>query len=158
MPLLCLCACAGAPPAPDGARVRVTSRQFYDRSIPVVVENEAGRDVRLLRRRQNPKDPPVAYVPDETMAELLRQLTKLGFEEYAAAPEPESALAGARAEIRIEGEAGAARAFVRRAGQGARASEVYTDCLGAVLAVYNFHQASRTQAGEGDFGVRRVGK
>lgn len=148
------CASGKAPPAEYGAKVRVLSRQFYGGSVPVIVENEAGRDVKALLRAQRKGDPPVAYVPDDVMKELLKELTRAGFEDYAGPAPPDGALREARGEIRIEGEGAPPKSFVRRTGQGAEASEVYTRCVATILAVYNFHQPVRAEAGEGDFGVK----
>lgn len=163
----CLClaaACSStpggekAPPASGTARVRVQVRQFYAGSIPVVVENLAGREVGAARKTLRKSDPPVAFVPDDVMARLLKEMRRIGFEDFAGPAAPESALAGARGEIRVAGEDGRVTGLVRRAGQGAKASQVYTDCVAAVMAVYNFYQPARVQAGEGDFGVRKAGQ
>ncbi|MGH7162141.1 MAG: hypothetical protein ACREID_01550 [Planctomycetota bacterium] len=156
-----LAACASHPSGAarvEEGRVRVVLRQFYQGSVPVVLENLAGRDLVALRSRPLKRgEPAVAYVPDDVMQRLLRELDRHGFYDHAGPRPADPAALGARGEIAVVGADERATAFLRRAGQGARASAVFSDCLGAVIAVYNFHKPTlQAYATEEEFGVRRA--
>jgi hypothetical protein len=138
--------------------VRVTARQFYEGSVPVAVENLAGRDIVELRSRKIPAgQAPVAYVDDDTMRRLLRALDRHGFSKRAAPHAGDASALGARAEIVVRRGDAPPLALRRRPGQPPKEAEAFQACFQEVLALYDATpKIQASSGGAGALGVKKA--
>jgi hypothetical protein len=109
-------AAARAKPAPFLADqvIQVVHNQYRGPNSVFVIENLSGRDAVALRSRPlRPGEPPVSFVPDEVMAEMLREFDKGEFYEYAR-PRPANPPAlGASGEVTVTDANGRRLALLR---------------------------------------------
>jgi hypothetical protein len=156
IPLLCLlllAACSStertrAKPAPFKADqvIRVVHNQYRGPNTVFVMENLSGRDEVALRSQPlKPGEPAVAYVPDDVMAEMLKEFDRGNFYEYAR-PRPANPPAlGASGEITVTDANGRRLALLRiKAPPGLSptkdqvdAARAYGYCSSTFLAVWN---------------------
>jgi len=167
-----LASCASPGHAPPGGEslvpageplpiVRVTYRQFYAGSVPFVMENLSSRDLVTLRSEPiAPGEPPVAYVPDDVMREMLVEFERAGLPEYLRPRPSDPAGLGAVAEVTLRYPDGRTRCFLRTRGSGdADAGKTYLRSLETFRAVWNqYHPVAQVSTGDaGEFGVKKAG-
>jgi hypothetical protein len=154
------------PEAAGDPRTRVLYRQFYQGSRPLVLENLAGRDLKVLRSKPVPAgEPPVAYCPDEDMRRMLKEFQRAGYHEYARSLPDDPSRFGI-AELTLIDPSGRRMGFLRtRQPPGVppdsfrKESQAYQDCLKSFLGTYHVHAPSfQVTTGKGDFGTHRVQK
>ena len=172
----CLCvllaACSSTGPAPGDPEglvpygdpmpiLRVVYRQYYEGSVPFVMENLSGRDLVELRSRAlAPGEPPVAYVPDDVMRVMLEEFERADLPGYLRPRPADPAGLGAVAELTLQYPGGRTRSFLRTRGSSdAAAGKTYLQSVETFRAVWNHHRpfAQVATGGAGEFGVKKAG-
>jgi hypothetical protein len=139
---------ARAKPAPFLADqvIRVVHNQYRGPNTVFVIENLSGRDPVALRSRPlRPGEPAVAYVPDDVMAEMLKEFDKGDFYEYARPRPANPPGLGASGEVTVTDANGRRLALLRiKAPPGMTptreqvdAAKSYGYCSRTFLAVWN---------------------
>jgi hypothetical protein len=153
--LACLLAAACGGTAPARAKpapfladqvIRVEHNQYRGPNAFFVIENLSGRDPVALRSRPlRPGETAVAYVPDEVMAEMLREFDRGDFYEYARPRPANPPGLGASGEVTVKDANGRRLALLRiKAPPGVSptkdqvdAAKAYGYCSRTFLAVWN---------------------
>jgi hypothetical protein len=177
-PLFCLAllaaaACSGTGagsnraddrPAAAGRPTRIVLNTYQGVAGVFIMENLAGRDLTELRSAPlKPGHPPVAYVEDEVMDELLRIFRKLDYDEHAQARPPDPRKFGAVAELTLI-RGSDRRTILKKQPTGrmltrdeAASLKSYVECKRNFLAVYNTYRPEmQATTGGGAFGVKRA--
>ena len=141
-------------------RVRVVYKQYRKGSVPLIMENLQDRNlVKLRSEKLRAGQSPVAYVPDDVMARMLKEFKRSGWTKHGQARPTDPSKFGASGEITIITE-GRRRmvTLLRVKGGELAANQAYVDCVNTFVAVYNHYrpQMQATTATSDAFGVRRV--
>jgi hypothetical protein len=162
-----LAACSSGRSASPGTKlpsreepVRVVYKQYRKGSLPLIMENLRDRDLVKLRSEKLTKgQSPVAYVPDDVMARMLREFKRYGWTKYGRPRPPDPAKYGAAGEITIITDNRRRMVtLLRIRGGDVATNRAYVDCVNTFVAVYN-HYGPKMQATTSTtdaFGVRRV--
>jgi hypothetical protein len=162
-----LAACGTSQHTSSGAKlpsakepVRVVYKQYRKGSLPLIMENLLDRDlVKLRSERLAPGESPVAYVPNDVMARLLKEFKRYGWTKHAQPRPPDPARFGAAGEITIITDRRRQMiTLLRIKGGDATVNRAYVDCVNTFVTVYN-HYGPKMQATTSTtdaFGVRRV--
>ena len=136
---------------------RIVFRQFYRGGNTLMMENLSGRDIVKLRSKPVPKgEVPIAWVSDEEMRDLLKQLERRDFADYARIRPSDPKSMGAKGELTIE-VGGQQRALLRRNGQAREEAKTYQACVAVFRQVWTENRpAYQAVTGKGDFGVKRA--
>lgn len=175
--LILAAACASTPQQGRTARaqaprlgldqpLRVVYRQYYQDSNIFIMENLAGRDlVKLRSRKLEAGEQPIAYVPDDVMAEMLKEFRRHGYYKWAG-PRPANPIkVGATGEITlIDQERRMTSLLRRKASLGTvadkdyvHAAQSYVDCTKTYLAVWDhFRPLMQATSSDGNFGVKKA--
>ena len=118
LPLLAACGGTGTKtrvePFEATQLIQVVHNQYRGPGSVLVVENLNGRDqVELRSRLLPPGAPAVAYVPDDVMAEMLKEFKKGEFYEYARPRPANPPGLGASGELTITDQGGRRLALLR---------------------------------------------
>lgn len=151
--LLLLAACGSSqgarkkpPPFEADQVIRVVHNQYRGPSTVFVMENLAGRDEVALRSRPlAPGEPAVAYVPDDVMAEMLKEFDRGDFYDYARPRPANPPGLGASGEITVTDANGRRLALLRiKSPPGMAptkdqvdAAQAYGYCARTFIAVWN---------------------
>lgn len=140
--------------------VRVVYKQYRKGSVPLIMENLRDRDlVKLRSEKLPPGQSPVAYVPDEVMAQLLKEFKRFGWTKYGQPRPADPSKYGAAGEITvITDNRRRMITLIRIKGGDPAVNRAYVNCVNTFVTVYN-HYGPRLQATTSKtdaFGVRRV--
>lgn len=118
LPLLAACGSTGSKARVEPFRadqvIRVVHNQYRGPGSILVVENLFGRDqVELRSRPLAPGEPAVSYVPDDVMAEMLKEFEKGDYYEYARPRPANPPGLGASGELTITDANGRRLALLR---------------------------------------------
>ncbi|MCK6460479.1 MAG: hypothetical protein L6Q95_11360 [Planctomycetes bacterium] len=126
--------------------IRVVHNQYRGPNTVFVIENLSGRDPVALRSRPlRAGEPAVAYVPDDVMAEMLKEFDKGDFYDYARPRPANPPGLGASGEVTVTDANGRRLALLRiKAPPGMTptkeqvdAAKSYGYCSRTFLAVWN---------------------
>ncbi len=140
--------------------VRVVYKQYRKGSLPLIMENLRDRDlVKLRSEKLPPGQSPVAYVPDEVMARMLKEFKRYGWTKYGQPRPADPSKYGAAGEITVITENRRRMiTLIRIKGGDPAVNKAYVNCVNTFVTVYN-HYGPRLQATTSTtdaFGVRRV--
>jgi hypothetical protein len=158
------CASTGQTGSEDAEQsypqTRIVFRQHYDQGTRLVMENYAGRRLVDLRSQVIPKgEVPIAWVPDDVMKRMVRELKRKDFDEYARPRPGDPKALGVRAEITIYAKGdGRGKALMRTHGQPRAEAESFQMCATYFREVWTEYRPKYQAAqGDGSFGVKRAG-
>lgn len=151
------------PKASADSKVRVVWNQYKGASSVFILENLAGRDlVELRSRRLETNKVPVAFVPDDVLAKMLKEFQRLDYADHAVPRPADPRTLGAKGEITIIDENNRQISLLRVPALGGTqkqvaAAQCYGECARTFNAVWS-HYPPQMQAttSKSAFGVKRA--